>query len=155
KKTWKRDLQKAAVYAQLGVAEYYQYDPRGEYLQPPLQGSRLEGGEYRALAEPAAGGLVSEALGLRLVLEAGRLQFYDLASGERLLSPEERAAAEAAQAAAEAARAAAAETRAEAEAARAEAAETRAEAAVEARREAEARLAELRALLRDRLPPAE
>ena len=36
---------KRALYAMLGVQEYFLYDPLGEYLRPPLQGFRLEGGE--------------------------------------------------------------------------------------------------------------
>ena len=31
---------KRALYAMLGVREYFLYDPLGEYLQPPLQGYR-------------------------------------------------------------------------------------------------------------------
>jgi Uma2 family endonuclease len=33
---------KRAVYAMLGVREYFLYDPLGEYLRPPLQGYRLQ-----------------------------------------------------------------------------------------------------------------
>ena len=40
---------KRDVYAALGVSEYFLYDPRGEYLTPPLQGWRLRDGEYREL----------------------------------------------------------------------------------------------------------
>ena len=43
------ERRKREVYAALGVEEYFLYDPRGEYLTPPLQGYRLLGGEYRAL----------------------------------------------------------------------------------------------------------
>ena len=43
------ERRKREVYAALGVEEYFLYDPRGEYLTPPLQGYRLHGGEYRAL----------------------------------------------------------------------------------------------------------
>ena len=43
------ERRKREVYAALGVEEYFLYDPRGEYLMPPLQGYRLHGGEYRAL----------------------------------------------------------------------------------------------------------
>ena len=32
---------KRALYAELGVQEYFLYDPLGEYLRPPLQGYRL------------------------------------------------------------------------------------------------------------------
>lgn len=43
------ERRKREVYAALGVQEYFLYDPRNEYLAPPLQGFRLRGGEYRAL----------------------------------------------------------------------------------------------------------
>ena len=35
------ERRKRDVYASLGVREYFLYDPRGEYLTPPLQGFRL------------------------------------------------------------------------------------------------------------------
>src|SRR5215207_7984890 len=41
---------KWALYARLGVAEYYLYDPLDEYLHPPLQGYRLDEGEFRAIS---------------------------------------------------------------------------------------------------------
>jgi Uma2 family endonuclease len=44
---------KRAVYAMLGVQEYFVYDPLGAYLRPPLQGYRLHEGEYQRL--PPAG----------------------------------------------------------------------------------------------------
>ena len=87
---------KCGLYARLGVREYFLYDPLGEYLRPALQGYVLDGGDYRAIAADAAGGLISEELGMRLVLDDGRLRFIDLITGVTLLSPQERAAAEAA-----------------------------------------------------------
>jgi Uma2 family endonuclease len=33
---------KQALYAMLGVREYFLYYPLGEYLRPPLQGYRLQ-----------------------------------------------------------------------------------------------------------------
>ena len=45
--TWREDVgRKLGVYAGLGVTEYFLYDPRGEYLTPRLQGHRLVGGVY-------------------------------------------------------------------------------------------------------------
>ena len=41
---------KRALYAMLGVQEYFLYDPLGEYLRPPLQGYRLQEGEYQRIA---------------------------------------------------------------------------------------------------------
>jgi Uma2 family endonuclease len=135
--TRREDLvKKRALYARIGVGEYYLYDPLAEYLRPALQGYRLESGEYRAIALEADGALVSDELGLRLLLMDGRLELIDPATGQRLLSPPERATAEARRATAEARRAAAEAQRAAAEAQRAAA--------------AEARIAELEALLRER-----
>lgn len=105
---------KMRLYAQLGVQEYYLYDPTADYLQPPLRAFVLQGGGYVPVppvreevdlgelalvpgpAEPPE--FICQLLGLRLTLdEANQLQFYDLTSGKRLLSDEEaRQAAEAA-----------------------------------------------------------
>ena len=49
----------------LKVPEYFMFDPRAEYLDPPLQGFRLNGGDYIPI-EPVAGRLPSEVLGLHL-----------------------------------------------------------------------------------------
>ena len=85
---------KREVYAALGVAEYWLFDPTGDWLAPRLQGHRLRAGEYRALpgVALAGGGLgvPSEALGLEVRHGAdGRLRFHDPASGEDLPAHEE------------------------------------------------------------------
>lgn len=83
---------KKELYARLGVQEYFLYDPTADYLQPPLQGFWLGDGGYRQPSPGADGGLLSQELSLRLVLdESGILQFYDLSTGQRLLTAEERA----------------------------------------------------------------
>jgi Uma2 family endonuclease len=135
----KRDL-----YARLGVQEYVLYDPRFPGLEtrrPPLRGYRLTPAGYEAMEHNADGSLVSDELQLRLVLGAGRLQFYDPRTGERLLSIEERAE-----------RAELEAQRADLGAQRARAAEVRADAEAAAREAAEARIADLEALLRDHRP---
>jgi Uma2 family endonuclease len=80
---------KRAVYAMLGVLEYFLYDPLGEYLRPPLQGYRLEEGEFQRLPPGVAGGFTSQTLGLELRLEHDRLRVFNPTSGERLLTPAE------------------------------------------------------------------
>ena len=45
--TWREDVgRKRGVYARLGVKEYWLYDPLGAHLKPALQGYRLVDGEY-------------------------------------------------------------------------------------------------------------
>ena len=92
------ERRKRDVYAELGVSEYFLYDPRAEYLTPPLQGFRLHDGEYRPL--PAVTVLsnrevavVSEVLGLELrdERETRMLRLRDPATGEDLLSYREEA----------------------------------------------------------------
>lgn len=83
---------KMALYARLGVAEYFMYDPETEYLRPPLQGFRLVGGTYAQEPPDASGALRSQRLGLDLRLVDGLLAVFDAATGERLPRLAERAA---------------------------------------------------------------
>ena len=84
---------KREVYASLGVGEYWQYDPTGDYLEPPLQGFRLSGRGYEPF--PAAvllhGGVTmySEALGLDLRIEWEAFRFHDPATARNLLDYQE------------------------------------------------------------------
>jgi Uma2 family endonuclease len=117
---------KRALYAMLGVQEYFLYDPLGEYLRPPLQGYRLQQGEYERVLPGDQGQLVSQALSLELRLQDGQLQIVNPATGERLLTPAEAHAAR----------------RTEAEARQVEAAARQAEAAARQAAEARAALAE-------------
>ncbi|MCC5617343.1 Uma2 family endonuclease [Nostoc sp. CHAB 5836] len=88
---------KKGIYAFLGVREYFQYDPTGDYLNPQLQGLHLVDGNYFPLATntlpDGTVSLPSEVLGLELHLEAGKLRFYNPATGQILLTHEEEAAA--------------------------------------------------------------
>ena len=117
---------KRALYAMLGIQEYFLYDPLGEYLRPPLQGYRLQQGEYERVLPGDQGQLVSQALSLELRLQDGQLQIVNPATGERLLTPAEAHAAR----------------RIEAEARQVEAAARQAEAAARQAAEARAALAE-------------
>ena len=69
----------------LRVSEYFLFDPRGEYLDPPLQGFRLAGGEYIPI-EPVAGRLPSQVLGLHLERDGQKLRLFNPATGEHLLT---------------------------------------------------------------------
>ena len=96
----------------LQVPEYFQFDPTGDYLNPRLQGFRLDSnGAYRPI--PLAGDRMhSEQLNLDLVLERDTVRLYDPVRNAFLLTPQEQAAraeAEATRAEAEAAARAAAE----------------------------------------------
>ena len=78
----------------LRVTEYFLFDPRAEYLKPPLQGFRRVGGDYVSI-EPIAGRLPSEVLGLHLERDGERLRLFDPATGQYLLTRlEAREAAE-------------------------------------------------------------
>ncbi|HSN78415.1 MAG TPA: Uma2 family endonuclease [Anaerolineae bacterium] len=107
-KTTRREDQvgKMRLYAQLGVQEYYLYDPTADYLDPPLVAYQLIGGGYAPMQPqnqelllgelaftPEAGEppeYVSPLLGLRLALdEHNVLRFYDIETGQRLLTDEE------------------------------------------------------------------
>jgi Uma2 family endonuclease len=80
---------KKTIYAQIHVGEYFLYDPRGDWLKPPLQGFRLVNGEYQPIPADTDGSIVSGELGVRFVLENGDLAMYELTTGKPLLSQEE------------------------------------------------------------------
>jgi Uma2 family endonuclease len=148
---------KRALYALLGVREYFLFDPLGEYLKPPLQGFTLVDGEYAALPFESDGGVISRELGLKLYRDETVLRLFDLASGREVVRTEDlsdvlqqtlarvQQAEEQARLAAEQARLAAEQAQREAEARRL--AEEQAQREAEARRRAEAEIEQLRAEL--------
>lgn len=95
--TWRRDVEeKRRIYAEMGVSEYWRFDPTGRCFTPSLMGEMLVDGEYRPGAMSGAGGASEElrghshVLGLDFVVEPGlRLRVYDPVSGERLRNHEE------------------------------------------------------------------
>ena len=132
KSTQGEDLDdKMSIYQdEMPVPEYFLFDPKGEYLDPPLQGHRLREGKYVPI-EMVEGRLPSEVLGLHLERDGEWLRFYHPATGLWLPTPEELLLAEQAKrkrAEAEQKRAEAERKRAEAERKRAEAERKRAEA---------------------------
>ena len=150
RRTWQEDQgRKRELYRTLGVAEYWQYDPTGDFLQPRLQGLRLVAGEYRRMAARASAddrlSISSTVLGLELRISERGLRFHDPATGEDVPSlAERREAWEREQQARE--RAERGWQRAEQERRRAE---QERQQERQARQQAEARLAELEALLRE------
>lgn len=125
KTTKKQDEEtKPDLYRQLGVQEYFQYDPTGDYLKPQLKGQRLVHGSYEPIPpQTLADGTISLTsqvlrLDLRLLPPAPsvfwteplgpivrELRLVDPQTGMQLLTYEEseqaRQAAEQAQQAAE------------------------------------------------------
>jgi Uma2 family endonuclease len=152
--TRRRDeIVKPHIYAEIGVREYFLYDPTADYLDPPLQGHRLVGGQYQRIEPDENGRLLCAELGILLQLDGTELDLFDHAGGERLLTEAEAAAATARAAAAKV-KAAAAKVKAasaEAKAAKAKAKSASAEAKVAnaARLAAEAEVERLRKLLED------
>jgi Uma2 family endonuclease len=129
KKTRKEDWgDKRWLYEELGVQEYFLFDPMREYLKPPLQGFRLDGAYFVALEpEQLADGewrLESQMLGLILQTKGRILRLYDPQEEQFLRNHSEEAKGR-------------------------RAAEQRAATEAEARRAAEAEVARLRALLED------
>jgi Uma2 family endonuclease len=88
------DLKKKFLLYQdiLKVPEYFLFDPKGEYLKPPLRGYRLAQGQYRPIDE-VAGRLPSEVLGLHLERHQTDLRLHDPATGRWLPTPSEVEAA--------------------------------------------------------------
>jgi Uma2 family endonuclease len=83
---------KKKLYAQLGVKEYFIFDPEYSYLKPPFRAYRLSGSQY-VESVITNRRVRSEELGLDLVNTGETLRLYDPVSEEFLLTPEEEAAA--------------------------------------------------------------
>ena len=130
-KTWRRDVEaKPGLYEDLGVREFWLFDPLGK-LPRAVNGWRLDAdGAYAPVPALPDGGCRSAVLGLDLVACGDGFRFRDPATGKLLPDHAETAAARDREASARRT---------------AEAARDRAESA---RRAAEARVAELEALLR-------
>ncbi|KAM3116533.1 hypothetical protein [Phormidesmis sp. 146-33] len=78
----------------MGVREYFQYDPTGDYLVPQLQGLRLDESNYYPIPSSVVEGDVtsihSDTLGLDLrVNSSGELRFYDPTTGQKLMAHKE------------------------------------------------------------------
>ena len=122
----------------LKVKEYFLFDPTGDYLQPTLQGYRLVNGQYVRIPFQTDR-LVSEQLGLELVVQEEDLRFYDPKKGRWMLTPQEaldQAEAERQKADMERQKAERAQQQAEIE-------RKRADTEANARQEAEAEIAQL------------
>lgn len=90
KKTAKEGLvDKRDTYQELGVKEYFLFDPLHEYLPERLMGYRLVKGRYQAIAANKDGSMDSRELGLRLVPARKKLGLVVIKTGEKLLTPEQ------------------------------------------------------------------
>ena len=102
--TWRHDATaKRDIYAQIGVAEYWRFDPEGAHYPVPLIGEHLVNGEYKPIEVGAdADGILrghSDVLGLEICVRQGieefegrallELRLYDPATGEWLRSHQE------------------------------------------------------------------
>ncbi|MBP6823583.1 MAG: Uma2 family endonuclease [Acidobacteria bacterium] len=89
RKTWKEDLQtKWRLYEELGVQEYFIFDPEYDYLDEPLVGYRLEAGKYVEI-EVKDRRVESEVLELELVDTGETLRLFDTNSNQFLPTPQE------------------------------------------------------------------
>ena len=80
---------KKVICRRLGVREYFLFDPQEEYLDPPLQGFRLDGFYYMPIRPDENGQLYSELLDVYLRRENRNLRLIDAQTGEKLLTPQE------------------------------------------------------------------
>jgi nitrogen regulatory protein PII-like uncharacterized protein len=150
------DVEKKHLYESLGVTEYWQFDPRGEWIPEKLRGYRLQGDEEPVYVQIADN--ISQVLQLCLVVEDKIIAFYRLDNGVKLLPLEElniaieqqsqrievesqRADLEAQRADLEAQKAVEASQRADLEAQKAEEASQRADREAQRTRELEAQIA--------------
>jgi Uma2 family endonuclease len=91
KKTWREDLgRKRRLYARLGVAEYFLFDPDHKYLKPPLQGFRLVGGKSVRIQPAEDGSLLSVELGVRLKAEGDMVRLIHARTGKPILKRSEQ-----------------------------------------------------------------
>jgi Uma2 family endonuclease len=79
---------KRILYEQLEVQEYWQFDPRGEWIEGKLRGYRHDGERYTPILDGR-----SMVLKLRLQVEGELLAFYREDNGQKLLNPDELAEA--------------------------------------------------------------
>jgi Uma2 family endonuclease len=89
---WREDTEeKYELYEQLGVQEYFIFDPEAIHVVPPLQGSRLHRDVYRLIRSSADGSRASKVLGVRLLAEGPKIRLIDDQTGQRILTRLERA----------------------------------------------------------------
>ncbi len=91
------ETKKPVIYRSLGVSEYFQYDPTGDYIKLGLKGRRLnDEGEYESIPFELMPGkgksgkyMKSNLMDLLLVMDGKRLRIYDPLGGDYLWTYEE------------------------------------------------------------------
>ncbi len=78
--------QKKTLYEQLGVLEYWLFDPKGEWIAEKLRGYRLQNDIYHLITDGQC-----QPLELVIRVEGQLLGFYRTDTGEKLLIPTELA----------------------------------------------------------------
>ena len=73
---------KKTLYAKIGILEYWQFDPKGQWIREKLRGFQWVDGEYLPIVNAQ-----SQSLGLRLDVSGPLISFYRLDNGEKLLIP--------------------------------------------------------------------
>jgi Uma2 family endonuclease len=82
---------KPQSYAQIGVKEYFLYDPPGDYLRPALIGFRFADDQFARIQPNPAGALLCQELGILLGLDGSELVISDSHTGELLRTRAEAA----------------------------------------------------------------
>lgn len=80
---------KPALYASLGIKEYFLFDPLFEYLDEQLLGYRMVDGEYIPIKPDTDGDLHSEELGIIFSIDGALLRVVDPQTGEFIPALEE------------------------------------------------------------------
>ncbi len=75
---------KRILYEQLGVREYWLFDPKGEWIPERLRGYRLRGEVFEEIFDGR-----SDPLQLSLAVEGDLISFYREDNGKKLLTPDE------------------------------------------------------------------
>jgi len=78
------------LHAELGIAEYFLFDPTGDYLKERLVGHRLMGESYVRIEPDVEGNLESDELGLRLRMRDGFLHLYSRGTDDEILPAADR-----------------------------------------------------------------
>jgi hypothetical protein len=84
----KNEVFKKTLYEQLGVREYWLFDPKEEWIEEQLRGYRLQKEEYEPIRDDR-----SDVLKLQLRVKGQLIGFYREDTGEKLLIPGELAQA--------------------------------------------------------------